>query len=192
MTGGWADYSWVPAICLTSVMLIFLMDFGAERYVERKYGYAHSHGPNIEAAITTDPGIIDIPLEGRRPTLTHQQLHSGDQDEGLQASISAANGHYGTGNVAPPTIKKAYAETTHHGSDADTEKIANFAETEERAFRQQIAAFLILEFGVIFHSVIIGLNLGTAGDELYVAIPTPLYSPKPPRVGDRKYSSVKR
>ena len=41
------------------------------------------------------------------------------------------------------------------------------------AFRQQIAAFLILEFGVIFHSVIIGLNLGVAGDEfstLYVVL----------------------
>ena len=33
MTGGWAQYSWCPAIVLTSVMMIFLMDFGAERYV---------------------------------------------------------------------------------------------------------------------------------------------------------------
>lgn len=30
-------------------------------------------------------------------------------------------------------------------------------------FQQQFAAFLILEFGVIFHSVIIGLNLGSCG-----------------------------
>lgn len=33
------------------------------------------------------------------------------------------------------------------------------------AFKQQISAFLILEFGVIFHSVIIGLNLGVVGSE---------------------------
>ena len=32
MTGGWANYSWCPGIVLTSVMLIFLLDFGAERY----------------------------------------------------------------------------------------------------------------------------------------------------------------
>ncbi|KPI34582.1 Zinc-regulated transporter 1 [Cyphellophora attinorum] len=41
------------------------------------------------------------------------------------------------------------------------------------AVRQQIAAFLILEFGVLFHSVIIGLNLGVSGDEfstLYVVL----------------------
>ncbi len=43
----------------------------------------------------------------------------------------------------------------------------------EQSFRQQIAAFLILEFGVIPHSVIIGLNLGVAGAEfstLYVVL----------------------
>ncbi|RHZ57464.1 high-affinity Zn(2+) transporter ZRT1 [Aspergillus thermomutatus] len=41
----------------------------------------------------------------------------------------------------------------------------------ERAFRQDIAAFLILEFGIIFHSVIIGLNLGVTGDEFATLYP---------------------
>lgn len=41
----------------------------------------------------------------------------------------------------------------------------------ERSFRQQIAAFLILEFGIIFHSVIIGLNLGVTGDEFATLYP---------------------
>lgn len=35
--------------------------------------------------------------------------------------------------------------------------------TSSYEFQQQFAAFLILEFGVIFHSVIIGLNLGSCG-----------------------------
>ncbi len=41
----------------------------------------------------------------------------------------------------------------------------------ERGFQEQIAAFLILEFGVIFHSVIIGLNLGVVGDEFVTLYP---------------------
>ncbi|PWY90311.1 ZIP zinc/iron transport family [Aspergillus sclerotioniger CBS 115572] len=41
----------------------------------------------------------------------------------------------------------------------------------ERSFRQDIAAFLILEFGIIFHSVIIGLNLGVTGDEFATLYP---------------------
>jgi zinc transporter 1/2/3 len=43
--------------------------------------------------------------------------------------------------------------------------------TSERAFRKDIAAFLILEFSIIFHSVIIGLNLGVAGDEFATLYP---------------------
>ncbi|OJI98320.1 hypothetical protein ASPVEDRAFT_881054 [Aspergillus versicolor CBS 583.65] len=41
----------------------------------------------------------------------------------------------------------------------------------ERTFRQQIAAFLLLEFGIIFHSVIIGLNLGVTGSEFSTLYP---------------------
>ncbi|RAL04819.1 high-affinity Zn(2+) transporter ZRT1 [Aspergillus ibericus CBS 121593] len=43
--------------------------------------------------------------------------------------------------------------------------------TSERSFRKDIAAFLILEFGIIFHSVIIGLNLGVTGDEFTTLYP---------------------
>ncbi|OJJ64227.1 hypothetical protein ASPSYDRAFT_38911 [Aspergillus sydowii CBS 593.65] len=43
--------------------------------------------------------------------------------------------------------------------------------TAERFFRQQIAAFLLLEFGIIFHSVIIGLNLGVTGSEFSTLYP---------------------
>lgn len=58
-------------------------------------------------------------------------------------------------------------------SKEDVEKAsqANTEEREERSFRQQIAAFLILEFGVIFHSVIIGLDLGSAGSEFSTLYP---------------------
>lgn len=41
----------------------------------------------------------------------------------------------------------------------------------EQLFWQQIAAFLILEFGIIVHSVIIGLNLGVTGSEFATLYP---------------------
>ena len=37
---------------------------------------------------------------------------------------------------------------------------ASLAMAEEHAFHQQIATLLIIEFAVIFHSVIIGLGFG--------------------------------
>ena len=131
MTGNWAQYSWCPAIVLTSVMFIFLADFGAGRYVETKYGL--SFDQDIQGAITV----------------------AGD---GKESSDPRSNSH-----ADIPDDRKSFHEEIAYGATA----------AGRAAFRQQIAAFLILEFGVIFHSVIIGLNLGVAGDEfstLYVVL----------------------
>ncbi|KAI6716895.1 hypothetical protein PZA11_001423 [Diplocarpon coronariae] len=161
MTGHWADYSWCPAIVLTSVTALFLMDFGAEQYVERKYGFGH--GPNIESVITDhkEAGAHGHGHghAGAGPTpLTHNQLHSGDQDSTFHRQISAAQDR-----------------KDRPGPGADDSEAASpppsVRERDERSFRQQIAAFLILEFGVILHSVIIGLNLGTVGDEFDTLYP---------------------
>jgi solute carrier family 39 (zinc transporter), member 1/2/3 len=150
MTGHWADYSWPPALVLLSVMSIFMMDFAAEQYVDRKYGFAH--GPAIEDVVTDQ--------SARRTTLTHNQLHSGDQDPNLFNKIAQAQ----ESNDSPAS--------NYPSNEKDVEKVTISSEmSEERSFRQQISAFLILEFGVIFHSVIIGLNLGTAGDEFTTLYP---------------------
>jgi zinc transporter 1/2/3 len=124
MTGHWADYSWCPAIVLASVMGIFLLDFGAERYVEVKYGVCRE-----------DPE---------------------------QFMTSTANNEDPVSRQAGSTSKKA--DDTLEAQSIDSGY-------NERSFRQQIAAFLILEFGIIFHSVIIGLNLGTTGEEFPTLYP---------------------
>jgi len=146
MTGGWAGYSWPPAIAMTAVMVTFLLDFGAEWYVEGRYGLPHAaaHG-GTERAVTA-------PAEDA--TDRHQYLHSADQD--LDNTISSK----------PPVITGGKSD-----GDADAEGGHYDKEGIERAFHQQFAAFLILEFGVIFHSVIIGLNLGVAGDEFDTLYP---------------------
>jgi zinc transporter 1/2/3 len=147
MTGGWSQYSWPPAIALTSVMFIFLMEFLAERYVENKYHLHHTE-QNVEAIITDQKGTT------RAGSLSHNQLHSGDQDQSLHDAIAAQQ-----------TAKDM------NKSDVETASETSSELATETAFRQQIAAFLILEFGVIFHSVIIGLNLGTAGSEFTILYP---------------------
>jgi zinc transporter 1/2/3 len=135
MTGGWAHYSWCPAIVLTSVIIIFLFDFGAERYVEVKYGIQSE--VDIQDAIAGDDAA-----EERRSSNANLQVQT-------QAMATA--------------YEKKFVEE-YAGDEVDTK-------TREQSFRQQIAAFLILEFGVIFHSVIIGLNLGVVGSEFSTLYP---------------------
>ncbi|KAK9350760.1 Zinc/iron permease [Lipomyces doorenjongii] len=142
MTGGWASYSWPPAIALVSVIFIFLLDFSAERYVELKFGFSH-----------TDVNVEDIIVKQQEDTAigesgTHQHLHTDDQNLGggvLSTSASA--------------FQSDKMKTTVTDVEALKESV------NSHLFREQIAAFLILEFGVIVHSVIIGLNLGVVGSE---------------------------
>lgn len=135
MTGHWADYAWCPAIILTSVMVIFLLDFGAERYVEVKYGVSN---PDVQEAVTG-----------------HSDATISQTEETNQARDDAA---------AEAAYKRKFRPD-------DEEEVESQTSDQERSFKQQITAFLILEFGVIFHSVIIGLNLGTTGDEFNTLYP---------------------
>lgn len=130
MTGNWASYSWPPAIVLVSVTVIFLMDLFVERFVEMKYGSQHDH--NVESMITR----------------TAHNHGPNSEEHTVSAMIDE--------DLAEDMIQQHTDDhkmlKTPEGS-LDLEK----AETLELlGFRQQIAAFLILEFGVIFHSVIIG------------------------------------
>jgi zinc transporter 1/2/3 len=156
MTGNWAVYSWPPAIVLVSVMLIFLLDFGAERWVAKQYGLAH--GPDCQQE--SHEGIEGVVTTR---TADHSHLHSADQDDG---AITVPQSQ--TMEVDATSPKEAqFASNNSIDTTADEKAAAEV----ERSFRQQISAFLILEFGVIFHSVIIGLTLGTAGDEFATLYP---------------------
>lgn len=130
MTGRWADYSWCPAIVLTSVVFIFLLDFIAERYVEIKYG--EQTVPDIQDAITNQP----------------------DRQQALRVEVELQE------------VNKA--KFSPDGFDDE-----EYTAAKKKSYKQQMAAFLILEFGVIVHSIVIGLNLGVVGDEfktLFVVI----------------------
>lgn len=156
MTGGWDGYAWPPAIALASGMGVFLMDFAAERYVEKKYGWAHGGGHDEEKHAQAFDAA-----NARYGCANHQALHSGEQDGTLPV---VNNAQTEASNHATTEAKLGHA--SENSSIQTDETLAT-----ERSFQQQIAAFLILEFGVIFHSVIIGLTLGSAGDEFPVLYP---------------------
>ncbi|THW33064.1 ZIP zinc/iron transport family [Aureobasidium pullulans] len=139
MTGGWAQYSWPPAIVLVSVTVIFLLDLGAERYVEAKYG-VHYHQGNLEDIAT---GRAHTHHDSITPTPIS------DDDHALERK----------------------ATEPYQAMSGETVDLEKSTLIQENAFRTQFAAFLVLEFGVIFHSVVIGLNLGVVGSEFNTLYP---------------------
>jgi len=171
MTGGWAGYSWPPAIALCSAMFVFLLDFSAERYVEVHYGLAHSGEPNIEDIITKDGDGTDAGQDIPHQHHGHSHLHSADQRDNLGINLATMNSRQ-LGRMSSLPYQGDRKSVSSPNTD-EIEDLKLSAHADEVGFRTQIAAFLILEFGVIFHSVIIGLNLGSAGSEfstLYVVL----------------------
>ena len=136
MTGGWAEFSWVPAIAMAAVMFTFLLDFGAEWYVVGKYRLPHAHG-DVQGAVTGSGGDSQASTAQQDVSQGHcgghQHLHSGDQDD-------------------KPALRAVTNDKLDPAEDPDWPSSSSVA--AERAFREQIIAFLILEFGVIFHSVV--------------------------------------
>ena len=162
-TAGWRQYSWPPALALTSSMLVFLLEFIAHRFVEKKYGEGHgvmahgegSTGERVMRAGSVDAGAMAYEL-GR-----HGSAARHPSSGGLEQAQTGTS-----------TSKRAQDGPTPSSDDDSITEEKRLA--TEYAFKQQFAAFLILEFGVIFHSVIIGLTLGTAAksdfDVLYPVI----------------------
>ncbi|CEP65077.1 uncharacterized protein LALA0_S23e00100g [Lachancea lanzarotensis] len=142
MSGHWADYSWCPAIVLLTVFIVFLVDLASDVFVQRKFGVKHSHGgDNIENTIVSS-----------KKNNAKGDAHLADLE---------GEGHMNAGIPdSDEKSKKSYDVV----SNASTELVL-------QSFESQIAAFLVLEFGVIFHSVMIGLNLGTTDDEFSTLYP---------------------
>ncbi|BFZ58396.1 hypothetical protein PYCC9005_005458 [Savitreella phatthalungensis] len=176
VTAGWDEYSWVPGIVLTTVVVLFLIDFSARLFVEKKYGLTENHDShNPEALITRQ-------ADGTHTHLGH--IHGGDHELGNLTSSSdgaaftagetaaLSNGKRGYGADSPIVKAKDSLSDDEDSMAPLEEKMSE--EALEQSYLRQITAFYILEFGVVFHSVIIGLNLAVAGYDdfktLYVVL----------------------
>ena len=129
LTGPITAYSWVEAICLMSIFVLFFVELLTMRYTT---GFTHpTNKSESEQASSSDPAVELSP--------------NNDNDKTTPDSSSLA----------------AQASSPHH-HDA----LAS-------SFPAQLAGVFILEFGVIFHSVFIGLTLAVSGAEfptLYVVL----------------------
>ncbi|SCU92726.1 LAFA_0F12464g1_1 [Lachancea sp. 'fantastica'] len=145
MTGGWAEFPWCSAIMMLTVFIIFLVDLLGDVYVERRFGVSHQPGDHTEAAITankSDQETADI--EGSRSNDLEYSLPNKEQ-----------------------TNYRSYS-----AQDASSDLVSGVSdEVNVTPFQSQIGAFLVMEFGIIFHSVMIGLELGTTGSEFSVLYP---------------------
>lgn len=125
-------------------MVIFLMDLASERYVETKYGSQE------------DQSVEDI-ITSRRKSMSHRHPDAANfppvllQNGDIEATADIASGSDLARTTTKSMKQSAYQDPIEKIDDpVQAEKLEA---AQNRAYKQQFAAFLVLEFGVIFHSV---------------------------------------
>ncbi|KAI2631039.1 ZIP zinc/iron transport family [Hypoxylon sp. NC1633] len=136
------SYDWAAGICLMTVFVMFTIELVASRF--DFFGHDHSDAKAIDPSLHV--------LKG------NQETPPPDLEAGMRGKEN------GTGGVNLPTdVSYPPGGEDHLGHQREHSDDDSFS-----AFAQQMTALFILEFGVVFHSIFIGLTLAVAGDEFTV------------------------
>ncbi|KAI5919267.1 Zinc/iron permease [Camillea tinctor] len=158
--GAITDYDWAAGICLMTVFVMFTIELIASRF--DIFGHGHSHD---EAGDPTLDVFKKNSQNSGSPTATPHRHGSHDDIEaagaGKEASADVSSGFQAPGlpnDVSyPPGGEDHLGHQREHSDDGS-----------HTAFAAQMTGLFILEFGVIFHSIFIGLTLAVAGEEFTV------------------------
>ncbi|GAA5983181.1 hypothetical protein JCM10908_000186 [Rhodotorula pacifica] len=165
--GAWKEYDWAPAIAMSSVFGIFLVELVATRAGAsflKKRGLRHhdphhvrgndlghtGHGTHPPAkpmttALSAQEGIAPV-----KSIATIRSAEATGIGADLEAAVSAKDA-----SVAAEGPEEAHAHGHAHSHEADGDD----EEIMEDSAVSQCVGVAILEFGVIFHSFVIGLTL---------------------------------
>lgn len=149
LTGVIAAYPWVEGIVLMTIFVMFFLELMVMRYGNFGSDHDHSHGDTHSHS--TLPAE-DMSLEERKRTPQDvtpavANPHARGEDHLGHQRDHVANGELGNTWESSHIVPETYSA--------------------------QLTAVFILEFGVIFHSIFIGLTLAVAGDEfitLYIVL----------------------
>ncbi|KAK4634640.1 Zinc-regulated transporter 2 [Fulvia fulva] len=169
LTGPITEYDWVEGICLISIFFLFIVEVMVMRFA--KFGHSHSHdhghGHDPEHGRPLEAGSSSPKETDQQPQKYQDNPSKTELSEGAAESSVGGNDQCPVGPYAPGDdhLSHAREHVDSHGEPSRT--------FEPDSYTAQMTALFILEFGVVFHSVFIGLTLAVAGSEfitLYVVL----------------------
>lgn len=144
LTGVITEYPWTQGIALMSVFTLFFVELMAMRYA-------------TFTSFTSEAGA--------------QTTVSGGSSTTTGKSAPAIQPHNHTNQLRFSQTFELEPHLSHLPDHADPESAVVASSTE--SYAAQLTSLFILEFGVIFHSVFIGLTLAVSGEEfktLYIVL----------------------
>ncbi|CAN6651707.1 zinc-regulated transporter 2 [Trichomonascus vanleenenianus] len=181
----WNDYPYAYALCLFSLFAIFLVDLVSQRLLA-KAGITHTHGPSGLGGHSEK----DIEAQNHHHHHHHHQHHPSHQRYQDAQELSAENSMMepqhsdSISNQLPRETNqdKHVSNVTAENNTSPSEEVrfdirsitsTSSADTSQKNIASQLGTIFILEFGIIFHSVFVGLTLAVAGEEfktLYIVL----------------------
>jgi zinc transporter 1/2/3 len=165
LTGPITQYSWAEGIALLTIFLLFFVELMIVRYADfgsgdHDHGHTHSHdnSPSTSTPLTSDSPFNKEGSHGPNLKLITK---GHDMEDAREGSHMPGEDHHGHAR-----------EHTHNDEVSANWQQQGHGITPE-AFAAQMTAIFILEGGVVFHSIFVGLTLAVAGEEfkiLYVVL----------------------
>lgn len=162
LDGPITEYSWVEGIILMTIIVLFFVELMVMRYA--RFGEGHhdeAHGHADDNA-NTDSSSSSVAPEKIMNNGTHN-----NRDVDLEARPAPAN---------PISHIHGVNHLNHshdHPSDDGSNPVDSSHAISFEDYAAQLTSVFILEFGIIFHSIFIGLTLAVAGAEfktLYIVL----------------------
>ncbi|KAI0180529.1 ZIP zinc/iron transport family [Hypoxylon sp. FL1284] len=154
-------YDWAAGICLMTVFVMFTIELVVSRF--DFFGHDHGHDDDHSDANAADPSL-GVLKNGSQPASAAsaeplQDLESGrdNSSRGSGAGDDSSLGLPKDVSYPPGNEDHLSHQRSHHEERGSGAELAS-----------QMTALFILEFGVVFHSIFIGLTLAVAGDEFTV------------------------
>ncbi|KAI1378176.1 ZIP zinc/iron transport family [Hypoxylon crocopeplum] len=145
LDGPITDYDWAAGICLMTIFVMFTIELLASRF--DFFGHSHSETK------ASDPSLDVLKKGSQSSPSPVLDIEAGDRNK--------ENGSDGLN--LPTDVSYPPGGEDHLGHQREHTDDDSYS-----AFAAQMTALFILEFGVVFHSIFIGLTLAVAGDEFTV------------------------
>lgn len=159
LTGPITEYSWAEGIILMTIFVLFFVELMVMRF--GNFEESHDHSPSHGHSHQHSPLETEVKQRDKSPSSNDSfELPSTSKEE-----VSSLT-------VAPHLRSRAQLHTTHQPGEDHLSHVRSHTDIEESAdllsledYQAQLTAIFILEFGIVFHSVFIGLTLAVAGAE---------------------------
>jgi zinc transporter 1/2/3 len=154
LSGTWTEYDWAPAFAMASVYAIFFAEVAAYRIGTAKLAalgvnYSSHHDDHTDAH-------------------AHDHRHAAPLNVDTTGPEDPLHVHPSRVEPDSPRLGHSHEKPKDLESQPDDRSISSMPTSAEAA--AQLVAVGVLEFGVILHSVIIGLTLAVTGNDEFTTL----------------------